>query len=29
MPFGLVNGPTFFVIIIYDMKNHWDTLALE
>jgi len=27
MPFGLVNGPSFFVIMIYDLKNHWDTLA--
>jgi hypothetical protein len=27
MPFSLVNGPVIFVIIIYDLKNHWDNLA--
>jgi hypothetical protein len=27
MPFGLVNGPVIFVIMVYDLKNHWDTLA--
>lgn len=27
MPFGLVNGPVIFIIMVYDLKNHWDTLA--
>ena len=28
MPFGHVNGPVIFVIMIYDLKDHWDILAL-
>jgi hypothetical protein len=27
MPFGLVNGPVIFVIMVYDLKDHWDRLA--
>ena len=29
MPFGIVNGPVIFVIMIHDLKDHWDTLAVE
>ena len=27
MPFGLVNGPVIFVVMIHDLKGHWDDLA--
>lgn len=29
MPFGLVNGPVIFVVMIHDLKRHWDDLAME
>lgn len=29
MPFGLVNGPVVFIIMVYDLKDHWDNLAFE
>ena len=29
MPFGPVNGPVIFVIMIYDLKDHWDSLASQ
>ena len=29
MPFGIVNGPTIYVIFIYDMRDHWNNLARE
>jgi hypothetical protein len=28
MPYGIVNGPTIYVIMIYNMKDHWDSEAL-
>jgi hypothetical protein len=28
MPFGLVNAPTIFVIMIYDLKDEWDNEAI-
>ena len=27
MPFGLVNGPATYVIMIHDLKDHWDHIA--
>ena len=27
MPFGIVNGPTIFVMMIYDLKESWDKIA--
>jgi hypothetical protein len=29
MPFGLVNAPTIFVTMIYDLKNDWDEELLD
>ena len=29
MPFGIVNGPVIFVIMIHDLKDHWNHLAIE
>jgi hypothetical protein len=29
MPFGLVNAPTIFVTMIYDLKNDWDKELLD
>ena len=29
LPYGLVNGPTTYVIFIYDMREHWNALAKE
>ena len=29
MPFGIVNGPVIFVIMIHDLKDHWDSLAVH
>jgi hypothetical protein len=29
MPFGLVNAPTIFVTMIYDLKNDWDKKLLD
>ena len=29
MPFGIVNGPTIFVIFIFDMRINWNNLARE
>jgi hypothetical protein len=29
MPFGLVNTPTIFVTMIYDLKNDWDEELLD
>ena len=29
MPFGIVNGPTYYVIFAFDMKDHWNNLARE
>lgn len=29
MPFGLVNRPVIFVVMIHDLKGHWDDLAWE
>ena len=29
MPFGLVNAPTIFVTMIYDLKNDWDDELLD
>ena len=29
MPFGIVNGPTIFVIFIFDMRINWNDLARE
>ena len=28
MPFGIVNGPTIYVIMVYDFKDHWDNELL-
>jgi hypothetical protein len=28
MPFGLVNAPTVYTVMIYDMKDNWDNEAL-
>ena len=29
IPFGLVNRPPIFIIVIYYLKSHWDQLALK
>ena len=28
MPFGIINGPTIFVIMIYDLREFWNHLAI-
>ena len=28
MPFGIVNGPVIFIVMIYDLKDHWDHLSI-
>jgi hypothetical protein len=28
MPFSIVNGPVIFIVMIYDLKDHWDHLSI-
>ena len=29
MPFGIVNGPVIYIVMIYDLKGHWDFISID